>query len=146
MTDRYVYYFMRTCGPDGSSILSKRRATLEAIQGKGAPVMESQIVVDQSEVDGNGFLVGGASSDAPPIDALWAQIRSLERRAKSRDTVALTLRENDQDKYMLSLESRELRAQVLRLKKQRESLLVRELDSLRGTQGFEQVSGGLSTE
>ncbi|GAC1503895.1 MAG: hypothetical protein NVS1B6_11570 [Steroidobacteraceae bacterium] len=146
MTDRYVYYFMRTCGPDGSRVPSKRRATLEAIKGKGDPIMESQIVVDQTELDGSGFLVGGVNKDTPPIDAIWAQIRSLERRANSRDTEALTLSESDPDKYMLSLESRELRAQVMRLSKQRQELLVKELDSLRGTQGFGQVRGGLTTE
>ncbi len=146
MADRYVYYFMRTCGPDGSSVPSKRRATLEAIKGKGEPIMESQIVVDQSELDGSGFLVGGVNKDTPPIDAIWAQIRSLERRANARDTEALTLSESNPDKYMLSLESRELRSQVIRLKKQREELLVKELDSLRGTQSFAQVRGSLTTE
>jgi hypothetical protein len=39
----------------GRKILSKRRATIEAITGKGDEVvMESQIVVDYTEVDENG--------------------------------------------------------------------------------------------
>ncbi len=50
MSDVYVYHFMRR-GPAGKNILSKRRATIETINGKGEAVMESQIVVDQTEVD-----------------------------------------------------------------------------------------------
>jgi len=124
MTDVYVYYFMRL-GPAGEKILSKRRAMLETIQGKGEAVMESQIVVDHTEVDGNGFVMGGVDSESSPLDELWAQIRSLERRAHSRDSEALKLSESAQgsDKYMLSLESRELRKQAQRLKKRRADLL-----------------------
>src|SRR5450631_532193 len=119
MSDLYVYYFLRSHAPSGQSILSKRRATLEAIRGKGEPVMESQIVVDHTEVDDHGFLIGGVSNDAHPADDLWAQIRSLERRANSRDSQAPTTNESDEsgDEYMLKLESRELRAQALTLKK-----------------------------
>jgi hypothetical protein len=147
MTDRYVYYFMRPGGP-GQSTLSKRRATLEAIKGKGEPVMESQIVVDHTEVDENGFLIGGTSNDAPALDELWAQIRSLERRANSRDIEALIMDESPEGtrKYMLSLESRELRAQALKLKKQRTELMINELDDRRGKQGFVQFRGSLTTE
>jgi hypothetical protein len=148
MTDKYVYYFMRPGGSAGHSTLSKRRATLEAIKGKGEPVMESQIVVDHTEVDDNGFLIGGVSNDAPPLDELWVQIRSLERRANSRDIEALILDENAEGtrKYMLSLESRELRAQALKLKKQRTDLMVEELDDRCGKQDFDPFPGGLTTE
>ncbi len=60
MTDVYVYHFMRSHGPAGEKSLSKRRATLATIEPMGGePVMESQIVVDHTEVDGNGFLIGG---------------------------------------------------------------------------------------
>jgi len=47
MTDVYVYYFTRS-GPHGEKVLSKRRATLETINGRGQAVMESQIVVDHT--------------------------------------------------------------------------------------------------
>jgi hypothetical protein len=140
MTDVYVYYFMRCRGPAGESILSKRRATLEAIKGMGEAVMESQIVVDHREVDGDGFLIGGVGNESHPTDELWAQIRSLELRANSRDSEALKLDEStDGDHiYMLSLESRELRAQAQRLKKQRTGLMVDALDNSSGAQDFVQ--------
>jgi hypothetical protein len=120
LTDIYVYYFMRCRGAAGEEILSKRRATLETIKGKGEAVMESQIVVDHTEVDGNGFVIGGFSDDSHPTDELWSQIRSLELRAKSRDTERLTLNESTEGgrQYMLRLESRELRHQATRLRKQ----------------------------
>jgi hypothetical protein len=121
MTDVYVYYFIRCREQAGANILSNRRATLETIKGKGEAVMESQIVVDHTEVDGNGFLIGGVDNESHPMDELWAQIRSLERRANSRDSEALTLSANDEGAriYSLRLESRELRNQAQRLKKQR---------------------------
>jgi hypothetical protein len=133
MGDAYVYYFMRSSELAGRRILSKRPATLEAIKGKGEAVMESQMVVDETEVDGNGFLIGGASHGAQPVDELWAQIRSLERRAKSRDSEALMLSETTDGarKYMLSLESRELRDQIQKLKMHRTELLIEQLDEQR---------------
>jgi hypothetical protein len=89
MTDAYVYYF------------------------KGW-IMESQLVVDRSELDENGFLITGAVND------LSFQIGSLERRAASRDGEASKLNDGDEgrDKYMLSLESRELRNQARKLNEQ----------------------------
>jgi hypothetical protein len=129
MSDVYVYHFMR-CGPTGENILSKRRATLETIKGKGEAVMESQIVVDQTEVDGNGFLIGGIDNESHPMDERWAEIRSLERRANSRDSEALTLNESGEGAriYLLRLESRELRNQAQRLRKRR-------ADSMSGERG-----------
>src|ERR1700692_367668 len=127
MPDMYVYYFMRR-GPAGENILSKRRATLETINGKGEAVMDSQIAVDHTEVDGNGFLIGGVGNESYPMDELWAQIRSLERRANSRDREALTLNESGEGAriYLLRLESRELRNQAKTLKKQRAGLMLGE--------------------
>jgi hypothetical protein len=143
MSDVYVYYFMRR-GPAGDNILSKRRATIEAIKDKGDAVMESQIVVDQTEVDGNGFLIGGVSNDAHPMDELWAQIRSLERRANSRDNEALTLNESTQGpcKYMLSLESRELRKQAQKLRQRRVDSMASKLGNQFEPQFFVQFGGG----
>jgi hypothetical protein len=138
VTDVYVYYFTRYRGPLGEKILSKRRATLETSMGKGAAVMESQIVVDHTEVDDNGFLVGGVGNDSDPMNERWAQIRSLERRAKSRDSEALTLDESDEGQriYMLRLESRELRNQAQRLKKQRADSTAGEIGGRSGAQEF----------
>ncbi len=81
--------------------------------------MESQIVVDHTAVDGNGFVIGGVGNDAHPMDEVWAQIRSLERRANSKDSEALTLNENaEADRIdMLRAECRELRNEAQRLKK-----------------------------
>ncbi len=124
MTDKYVYQFTGPFGPGGEIALSARAATLEAIQNRGQPVMESQIVVDQTEVDSDGFLVGfGISTN--PIDNLWSLLRSLKLRAESRDAEALQLDEHShgERKYMLQMESKELRRQAEGLKKQRIELL-----------------------
>jgi hypothetical protein len=147
MTDVYVYYFMRSRGLAGENILSKRRATLEAINGKGEAVMESQLVVDHTEVDDNGFLVGGVGNESHPTDELWAQIRSLERRANSRDSEALTLTESAEGDriYLLRLESRELRKQAQALKKQRADSVAGELAKWSDTQVFVQLSGDPAT-
>jgi hypothetical protein len=129
MTDVYVYYFLRSHGPAGEKSLSKRRATLATIKPMGEPVMESQIVVDHTEVDGNGFLMGDVDNESHPEDESWAQIRSLERRAHSRDCEALQLNEGTDGarKYMLSLESRELRSQAKKLRNCRAEVLAGEL-------------------
>ena len=116
MTDVSVYYFVRHGGPGGEELLSERRATLATIKDRGKAVMQSQRVVDHTEVDGNGFLIGGAGDES---DAeLWSQIRSLEARAKSRDREALKIApgvESDR-RQMLHRESLELRTQARILK------------------------------
>ena len=142
MSDVYVYYFMRR-GPAGENILSKRRATLEAIKGKCKAVMESQIVVDHTEVDSNGFLIDGVGNESHPMVELWAQIRSLERRANSRDSEALTLSESvdGQRIYSLHMESSELRKQAQRLKKQRADAMAGELGNRSDTRDFEHFGG-----
>ena len=146
MTDVYVYYFMRR-SPAGENILSKRRATLETIKVKGEAVMESQIVVDHTEVDSNGFLIGGNGSEPHSMDAHWAEIRSLERRASSRDREALTLNESGEGDriYMLRLESRELRNQARRLKKERADLVAGAFDNRIDAQVFAQFGGDPTT-
>jgi len=146
MSDVYVYRFVRR-GPAGEDILSKRRATLETIKGKGEPVMESQIVVDHTEVDGNGFLIGGIDYESHPMDELWAEIRSLERRASSRDSEALTLNESSEGAriYLLRLESRELRSQAQRLRKQRADSMADELGHRIDAQVLVQFGGGSTT-
>jgi hypothetical protein len=143
MTDVYVYYFMRSLGRTKDIIPSNRRATLETIKGKGEAVMESQVVVDHTEVDGNGFLIGRAGNESHPMDEVWAQIRSLERRANSRDSEALTLNERDEGQriYLLRLESRELRNQAQRLKKQRADSMASELGNRNDAQDFVPFGG-----
>lgn len=147
MTDMYVYYFMRSRGPSGSEILSKRRATLEAIKGKGEAVMESQIVVDHREVDDNGFVTGGARSESHPTNECWSHIRSLELRANSRDTDAQKLDERSEGalKYMLQLESRELRREANGLKMQLAGAVTRERENASGAQDFVRFAGSLMT-
>lgn len=145
MTDTYVYYFMRIRGSVGEKLPSHRRATLERISATGGEaVMESQIVVDHTEVDGNGFLIGGIGNESHPMDELWAQIRSLERRAHSRDSEALTLDQSadGQRIYMLRLESRELRNLAQKLKKQRADSMADEFGNRGGAQSFLSVEGG----
>lgn len=124
MTDKYVYQFTGPFGPGGEIALSARAATLAAIQDRGEPVMASQIVVDHTEVDSDGFLVRFGTS-RNPIDNLWSLIRSLKLRAESRDAEALQLNEGSdgERKYMLQMESRELRRQAEGLRTQRIELL-----------------------
>ena len=124
MTDVSVYYFMRHGGLGDKELLSKRRATLETIKYRGEAVMQSRRVVDHTEVDGNGFLIGGASDASHP--ELWPEIRSLETRAKSRDDEALKIAEHAEGaqgdrRRMLQRESLELRnqARVLRARAER---------------------------
>jgi hypothetical protein len=116
MTDVSVYYFVRHGGPGGKELLSERRATLETIKDRGKAVMRSQRVVDHTEVDGNGFLIGGAGDESHP--ELWSQIRSFEARAKSRDREALKIIEGADSgrRQVLQGESLALRNQARILK------------------------------
>jgi hypothetical protein len=77
VSDVSVYYFIRRGLPDGKELHSERRATLEAIKGWGIAVMESRRIVDHTEVDGNGFLIGGGSDQSDSVDEFWPRIRSL---------------------------------------------------------------------
>jgi hypothetical protein len=130
MTDRYVYYFTTLDRQTGENIRSECRATLRAIEGKGEPLMESQIVVDHTELDHNEFLLGIAGENSDRTSDLMHEIRSLELRADSRDSGALTLDAGTEaeNKYMLSLESRELRKQARELRQQRTDLADDALD------------------
>ena len=113
----------------------------------GEPVRESQVVVDHTEVDGNGFLIGGVDDELHPMDERWAQIRSLERRANSRDCEARQLDESTDGRrqYILSLESRELRNQAQRLRKQRTELMTEELGAKIDARVFSYVGGNPMT-
>jgi hypothetical protein len=106
-------------------------------------LVPSQIVVDHTEVDGNGFLIGSVDDELHPMDARWAQIRSLERRANSRDCEALRLNESTDGsrKYMLTLESRELRNQAQGLRKQRADLMADEFGAKLDARVFANLGG-----
>jgi len=121
MADVYVYCFIGRDGPTEADGRPRRRATLETIKAIGDPIMESQIVVDDAELDSSGFFCGSAN-DSHPGEDVRNEIKSLNLRAASRDAEALTLAEDDADggvrQYMLQLESRELRRQAKKLQKQ----------------------------
>jgi hypothetical protein len=113
MCDVYIYHFVMSNSQTGEDMVSARAATLEAIEHRGGePLMNSQLVVDHTQLDTDGFLVvavgGGDSHDT---NAIAAQIWSLETRAASRDKQAAAITD-EREKYMLSLESRELRKQA----------------------------------
>lgn len=143
MADAYVYYFISLDARTGKTACSERMATLEAIKGRGEPVLESQLEVDSTEVDGSGFLVRYAGW-LQPTDELWREIRSLKLRAASRDRQAVELDEKTEGprKYMLSLESRELRKQANRLESTRADKLVAEFKKQSDAAGTEQFGGG----
>ena len=130
MSDVSVYYFMRRGGAGDEKLISKRRATLEAIKDRGEAVMPSRRIVDHTEVDRNGFLIGGASEEAHPVDQLWPQIRSLELRAESRDVEALKIVDDAQSHHRQTLhcESLELRTQARTLKARIDRIKADELD------------------
>ena len=136
MTDVFVYYFLRPSTSGGEESLSNRRATLATIQGKGEAVMQSQRIVDHTEVDGNGFVIGGTGNDSHSVDELWPQIRSLELRAKSRDAEALKILEGAESvrKQVLHEESLELRNQALVLKARVEAMRAENLRNQDPTQ------------
>jgi hypothetical protein len=117
VTDVSVFYFVRRKGPDGAESVSKRRATLETIKEQGTAIMQSRRVVDHTDVDANGFLIGGSADESRPGEELWSRIRSLESRAKSRTNEALEIADFASGrKTVLLLESLALRkeAQALR--------------------------------
>ena len=122
MADVYVYCFTGWDGSKDVSTRSRRRATLETIKQIGDPIMESQIVVDEAELDTNGFFHGDVANDADPAEGVKSEIKSLNLRAASRDSEVRNLDEahSGAHMYMLQLESRELRKQAQRLQEQRD--------------------------
>jgi hypothetical protein len=122
--DAYVYRFKGLAGIVEEGPADNRRATLDALKGRGDPVMESQIIVDHSELDTDGYFASSSSNESQSIDNVAAEIKSLGLRSKSRDFEARDLLEKDegQRKYMLQLESRELVKQARRLSTQLEEM------------------------
>ena len=115
MSDVYIYHFIPMNGEEREKPFSTRRGTLAAIKGRGEPVMETQIVVDHTELDQEGFLAARDGNDSNELDGVASEICSLEKRAASRDTAALASTDGI-ERYMLSLESSELRKQARALK------------------------------
>ena len=115
--DAYVYRFKPLNGIENEGPDDNRRATLDTLKGMGDPVMESQTIVDQSELDHEGFFASNSGNESQSVDNVTAEIKSLGLRSKSRDCEARDLVDNDdgQRKYMLHLESRELVKQAKRL-------------------------------
>jgi hypothetical protein len=124
MTDAYVYRFTVMNGAGNEIPADHRRATLDTLKGKGDPVMESQTIVDQSELDPEGFFASNSDDEAQSVDNVTAEIKSLGLRSQSRDFEARDLVDNSdgQRKYMLQLESRELVKQAKRLSNQLEEM------------------------
>jgi len=120
MTDAYVYRFKELSGMGNGGLDDNRRATLDTLKGKGEPVMESQTIVDQSELDQDGFFASNSGNESPSVDNVTAEIKSLGLRSKSRDFEARDLVDlcDSQRKYMLQLESRELVKQAKHLSNQ----------------------------
>ncbi|HEY2779139.1 MAG TPA: hypothetical protein VGI90_00075 [Steroidobacteraceae bacterium] len=114
MADICVYYFSVRDRMTGKIVCTKRRATLEAIRFKGEPVMESQLVVDTSELDEGGFLV--RSDVASHGDELWGEIRSLRLRAGSRQEQLQLEEEVKEDRRAL------LRAEITELRRRADRL------------------------
>jgi hypothetical protein len=147
MCDAYVYCFMERNAATGEKALSKWPATLEAIKGKGEPIMESQIVVDDTELDSDGYFNARVGCGSDVVNDLSAQIWSLEVRAASRDLEASKLNDNSEgkDKYMLSLESRELRGQARMIRRRRSELLADERGNPHETSDIVHCGGILVT-
>lgn len=128
MADVYVYQFTESLGSADENSVSVRWATLETIKGRGEAIFESQIIVNHTEIDDDGFLVRFGNA-AREIDDLWAQIRSLKLRAQSRDLEALLLIEDAsaERKRILGRESQELRDQAQKLTTYRTDLISQKL-------------------
>jgi hypothetical protein len=139
MPDIFVYHFIPWIGKTGANTHSLRPATLAAIKLRGEPVMESQMVVDHSEVDGDGFLMASVGYGSSARTHLLAQIKSLELRAASRDLEAAA-GDDERAMYMLQLESRELRAQARRLKSQLSDMGAGDMNERQGTHQVHEAS------
>jgi hypothetical protein len=124
MADVYVYRFVGWDGRNEATGWARQRATLETIRAIGDPIMESQIVVDEAELDSSGFFWGSVAGDSHSTEDVRNEIKSLNLRAAARDSEALTLADDDAAgaarKYMLQLESRELLKQAKKLQRQRD--------------------------
>jgi hypothetical protein len=136
--DVYVYHFFPFAVGGALSLRSLLAATLPAIEKIGHPIMESQLVVDESEIDGEGFLIASVGFTPHTITILSAQIRSLELRAASRDRQVQSMDSisDSAAMYMLRLESRHLRLQAKQLGIERSGFLAGEAGHIRAVAGI----------
>jgi hypothetical protein len=112
VSDVHIFYFMVWDRATGGNVLFARPATLEAIMGRGEPVLESQIVVDHTDLDANGFLITGAGDDSPAFDDQTAQDGCDREMLESHRSAP-----GNAD-YLHDADSREPRTQSSPLKKQ----------------------------
>ena len=105
--------------------------------------MASQLVVDQTQLDADGFLVATVSRETE-IDAIAAQIWCMETRAASRDKRAIAS-SDEKEKYMLRLESRELLKQARALKSRHAGVMAAELGGETDARDFVHFGRGLAT-
>jgi hypothetical protein len=128
MSDVYVYHFYPLETGGARSYRSMFAATLAAIEKMGHPIMESQLVVDASEVNAEGVLGPAVGFGSSRIMRLSASIKSLELRAEARNLQAISMNANSDGAaiYMLSLESSHLRQEAKKLAIQRAEALEEE--------------------
>ena len=128
MADAYVYFFTALDRSSGKLARSTRLATLAAIKSRGKPIMDTQTTVDETELDAAGFLVGRSVGGSVPGDEMRGEIRSLNLRATSRDREALKLNDSTDGapKYLLRVESRELRRQAGQMQQDRRDIIAAE--------------------
>jgi hypothetical protein len=81
LSDAYVYYFIGSKNAAGEkNSLSNWPATLDAIKkSEGEAIMESEIVVDDTELDGSGYFIARVAHDSYAVNDLPTQIWSLDR-------------------------------------------------------------------
>lgn len=128
MGDVYVYDFYPFAVGGERSLRAPFSATLKAIESIGTPIMESQLVVDASQVTVDGRLISSTAFCSVEITRLSAEIRSLELRAAARELLILSLNA-DRDGAaidVLSMESSHLRLQAQGLVIHRSDTLARE--------------------
>jgi hypothetical protein len=142
MSDVYVYNFYLFAVDGEWRSRSLFAATLTAIEKIGIPIMDSQTVVDASQITEEGYLVPSAGFGSLEITELSAEIKSLEIRAAARDLLAHSMdaRADEATIYMLSLESRHLRQQAQRLMTQRSGILAAESGHISESMAFTHVS------
>jgi hypothetical protein len=142
MSDVYVYNFYPFVVGGERQSRSLCSATLTTIEAIGTPIMESQGVVDASQLTTEGYLVPPAGFGPHEITQLNAEIKSLEIRAEARDLLAHSLDAGADEAtiYMLSLESRHLRRQAQKLTIQRSEKLAAESGHISETMAFAHLS------
>jgi hypothetical protein len=136
--DIYVYHFVPFAIEGSVNSRSSFAATLATIEKLGSAIMDSQIVVDASQINADGFLIPALGFGSHELTTLSAKIKTLELRAAARDhqAQAMSPKSDDAAIYMLSLESRHLRQKARRLMIERADLLASEADHISMASSF----------